>query len=709
MAKPLANFTNFMYTQYFSDGIKITLGVLLPSFIFFQFSLLEIGLTLSLGALCVSIADSPGPWLHRKNGMIYTNIFIFLTSLITISVNTNDYLLPIEIFSLCFFFSMFNVYGTRAASVGTGALLIMVLNVTPGIISLKIFEHSFLILGGGIWYFLLSTIFSKIRPYRYAQQTLGECIGEIANHLALRARFYDKSIPTEDTFKALIDQQIKVNELLDNVREALFKTRKLINESTNAGRLMIMIFVDIVDLFEQTTLINNDYETIRTRYKDQKVLNHFATIIEKLSEEIAYIGYCLIHQEKPNKHAITIEDLDALKFRLDEIEKTGVSTFVLKKILINIRNIFNRTEVMINYFEKETKELNSSASPSELSRFVDHQSFDFKIFKNNLNLQSGVFKYALRLAIVCLIGYFVGKLFALGNHSYWILLTILVIMKPGFSDTKQRNYERVIGTIIGGVLGAIILNFIKDESAKFIILILFMLITYSFIRVKYIVSVIFMTPFILILFSFINTANNSTIIASERILDTIIGSVIAIILSYLIFPHWEFTQFKDYLLKMLNANLGYLKHVILRQSLFPISDTDYRLARKEVYVHTANLAAAFQRMMNEPKRKQQNIKEVYKFVVLNHILSSHLANLSAIFKDTKGTINSDQLKLIRKSRFYLEESIAKFSPSEEENQASKIKLHIHLSEDKYVEEITNQLEMINKIAADIAKITEKII
>ena len=138
MVKPLDDFKNFIYTQYFSDGVKITLGVLLPSLIFFQFGLLEVGITLSLGALCVSIADSPGPWLHRKNGMLYTNIFIFLTTLLTSSINTNDYLLAIEIFSLCFMFSMFNVYGVRAASVGTAALLIMVLNVTPGKTSLKL-------------------------------------------------------------------------------------------------------------------------------------------------------------------------------------------------------------------------------------------------------------------------------------------------------------------------------------------------------------------------------------------------------------------------------------------------------------------------------------------------------------------------------------------------------------------------------------------
>ncbi|MFC5284961.1 FUSC family protein [Pedobacter alpinus] len=703
---PIDDFKNFMYTQYFSDGVKITLGVLLPAFTFFHLDFLEIGITLSLGAMCVSIADSPGPWLHRKNGMTYTLFFIFLTALLTALINSNIYLIAIEIFVLCFLFSMFYVYGARAASVGTAALLIMVLNIIPGKTSLKPFEHSFLILGGGIWYFLLSTFFSTIRPYRYAQQTLGESISEIADYMRLRARFYGNEVTVEENFKDLVNQQVKVNELQDNAREALFKTRELMNESTNAGRLMIQIFVDMVDLFEQTMATNNDYNTIRERFKDSDILIAFAETIDKIADEIEYIGFCLIHQEKPQKHALTLKDLDDLKHKIDALEAKGISVLILKKILINLRNIFNRITDVYNYFSKETSELRTSSTPAELSRFVNHQSFDWKIFKNNLNFKSSVFKYALRVAIVCLIGFFVGQAFSLGQHSYWIILTILVIMKPGFSSTKQRNYERVIGTILGGIIGAVILVFIKDETVRFIFMLVFMLITYSFIRIKYFVGVIFMTPFILILFSFINVDDSATVIASERILDTLIGSFLAFISSYILFPDWESAQFRKFLPKMLKANLSYLEHIILRQSLLPISVTEYRLARKEVYVNTANLAAAFQRMMNEPKRKQHKIKEVHKFVVLNHILSSYLANLSASFLENSATINSEQLKLIRKSRFYLEEAIEKIDSDLE--GSTKTKLHIHLSDKKAESEITEQLELITKVSADLSKISERI-
>ena len=43
----------------------------------------------------------------------------------------------------------------------------------------------------------------------------------------------------------------------------------------------------------------------------------------------------------------------------------------------------------------------------------------------------------------------------------------------------------------------------------------------------------------------------------------------------------------------------------------------------------ANLSDAFSRMLAEPKSKQKNSKQLYQFVVLNHMLTSHIATLSS--------------------------------------------------------------------------------
>jgi uncharacterized membrane protein (TIGR01666 family) len=707
MLRPLDNFRNFLYTQYFSDGIKITIGVLLPSLLFFNLDMIEVGMTLSIGAVCSSIADSPGPWIHRRNAMLITNGIASIIAIITGFLNHNPVFIGIEILVVCFFFSMFHVYGTRASSVGTAAIFIMILNVDPHQSELKYLELAGLILCGGFWYFLLSMLFSTLLPYRYAQQTLGECIQEIARYMRLRASFYNDKVEVEKIFKDLVDKQVIVHELQDNVREVLFKTRKLVNDSTNAGRLLVVIFADMVDLFEQTMATHHDYDIIRKRYKNYDILPSFALLIHKLSSEIEYIGFCLIHQVEPRKHSLTMQDLDDLKLRLDELENEGVQVLILKKIIINLRHIFTRTNVIFGYFDDETFKHQPKSEISDRTKFVNHQSFDFKLLKNNLNLESGTFRYALRLAIVAFIGYVIGNLLPVGHHSYWIVLTIMVILKPGFSMTKQRNYERAIGTIIGGVSGALLLYFIHDENARFVLMVLFMIITYSTQRVFYFISVIFMTPFILILFSFIGTTADENI-AMERVLDTLIGSGIAFVSSYIILPSWESYQIKQYMSDMLKANLKYLESIYARLANDKFTITEYKLARKEVYVKTANLAAAFQRMLNEPKAKQHRAAEVHKFVVLNHVLSSYLANLSSSLLDNELVLNAEQKKFFNKSTFYLKESILFIDDFLSYKEKEHVK-NQHPSLEKTSDDlITEQLELIAKLSADILKVTEKL-
>lgn len=94
---------------------------------------------------------------------------------------------------------------------------------------------------------------------------------------------------------------------------------------------------------------------------------------------------------------------------------------------------------------------------------------------------------------------------------------------------------------------------------------------------------------------------------------------------------------------MLKANSEYLDIIYRRLAGENISVTNYKLARKSVYVNTANLAAAFQRMLSEPKNKQSKGTEVHKFVVLSHVLSSYLANLSIAIDETDRIVfTSDQ-------------------------------------------------------------------
>ena len=337
-----------------------------------------------------------------------------------------------------------------------------------------------------------------------------------------------------------------------------------------------------------------------------------------------------------------------------EIEDSHLQnhTLQLQGVVFNLRELFKGLGELSHYFQA------SDTTPHSLdhSKFITHQPLDPVLFWNNFSIRSSVFRHALRVSVASLLGYGVGKFISHGQHNYWILMTIIFMLKPAFSLTQQRNIYRISGTLIGGVIGILVLVFIPGKNFQFVLLILFMLGTYSFMRINYLVAVIFTTPYILILFKFLGLSFLN--VAEERILDTVVGCIIAYGAGYLLFPSWEAPQLKIYLLNMIRANRNYL--LPFREALHgkPIDILHYKLVRKEVYVSSANLSAAFQRMLSEPKSKQTNENEIHQLVVLNHILFSSIATVStAIIETPMATAAQDLKDVLDTSLAFLKQSL----------------------------------------------------
>ncbi|BAU54994.1 FUSC family membrane protein [Mucilaginibacter gotjawali] len=703
---------SFFYSQYFSDGLRMTTGILLPSLIALQFNHFDVGLTLSLGALCICTIDTPGPLMHKRNAMAIGNLFLFAVAVITGFARLNVFTLGLEVTLLSFLFSMFTIYGNRAASVGTSALLVMIFMMDKAEKPEEVLGYSAIILLGGIWYMLFSLVFFGIRPYRAAQQTLGENIADIADFLRIKADFYLPDTDIDENYRKLVSQQIKVSQHQDAVRELLFKSRVMVKESTSASRILLLTFVDLVDMFEQIMATHYDYSHIRSKYKDTGVLNEIAIVLQHMAEEMDNISFMVISNTRNKFKGDFIEELEQLKSRIDALGKNeqGTSNLALKKILINLRDLNDRIKSIYKYYNSKYSEtLMGGVYDEEYAKFVTHQDYAPHIFFDNFSFSSTAFKHALRVSLVCLVGFILAKTIANGHHSYWILLTIIVILKPGFSLSKQRNYQRLIGTVIGGIAGIIILRFIPNRDTQFILLIIFMIGTYSFTRLNYVVSVLFMTPYVLILFKFLGVG----LLVREREIDTLIGSTIAFIASYLLFPSWEYDNIQDRLKDVIYANLNYLVKIAESITGIEVGTIEYKLARKDVFVKSANLSASFERMTSEPKRRQKNVKDVHKFVVLNHILSSYIATVASTISGKKKYQNqAEDIKLIKKSIAVLNDTSEKLGGKlidfkrGKPAPASTPALPLTQHDDILLKE---QLGFINRISVDIARVTESIV
>jgi uncharacterized membrane protein YccC len=309
--------------------------------------------------------------------------------------------------------------------------------------------------------------------------------------------------------------------------------------------------------------------------------------------------------------------------------------------------------------------------------------------------------------VACLVAFGVAQWLARGEHDYWILMTVTIMLKPGFSLTRQRNIERILGTLAGGALGAAVLWLLPWTDAQFAVLVLFMVVAYSFQRTMYLVTVVFLTAFLLILFSFLGL--NYIGVVEERIIDTVIGCAIAFSAGYFLFPNWESEQLTDHMAAALQANLAYLRQLADRLAGRPLPPNEYRLLRKAVYVTGANLAAAFQRMLNEPKSKQYQPSKTHEFVVLNHILSSNIAALTATLREAAPAVPSfpaESRRALTSALATLHKSLTRIAPDAAlpapELAPAEPTVPI-ADEDKSLRE---QLAFLQKVSGDIGRVTE---
>ncbi|MBS1936040.1 MAG: FUSC family protein, partial [Bacteroidetes bacterium] len=393
---------------------------------------------------------------------------------------------------------------------------------------LPIVINALYILAGGTWYTLLSLLLYSFRPYKLAQQALGDCIQSTADYLRIKAAFYDKEVDYNREYRRLLEQQVSIHEKQNLVRELLFKSRNIVRESTDAGRILVMQFLDIVDLFEAVMTSQYDYKTLQDAFGKTDILDRFHTIIIEIADALDETGIAVksgtpIRTPKSMEEKINNLQQYFENFRDEHRTAENVEAFIsLRHILENIKDIGERLLILGNYNNDKKKKTTVKTEELEYEKFVTHTDINSKLLKDNFTLKSNIFRHSLRVSIATLTGFIISQFFPFG-HSYWILLTVIVILKPAYSLTKKRNYDRLIGTICGALLGLVLLYFVKSNDVLLAFMILFMIATYSFLRTRYLISIVFMTPYILLLFHFLAPHDFKSIF-SDRLIDTVIGS-----------------------------------------------------------------------------------------------------------------------------------------------------------------------------------------
>lgn len=625
----------FVTSQYIYSGVRIALAVVIPSIILAYLGVLKQFFLFPLGTIFLALTDMPGPFHRRRNSLILALFFYFSISLVAGLLKDFPILIFLEIIIFGLFFTMLGIYGKRLDIVGSLTLVVFAIFIdgAPGVHSALWNACVFSL--GAAWFFIVFLLVTVLKPYKLAEQMIGENYIELGKYLRLKSQFYLKNPDFEAIYSQIFGLEVRIKEHQEATREVVFKTRQMVRESTSTSRLLMQLFLNSFDLHEMLILSTNDYKKLQKSFGDKEILEKINLYLNKLSNELINIGISIQGGMKASPIINISDELHQLheeffELRNKEMNAETLENFmILRQIFLRITEISDEIQTIYKLKTQNIKLVKSLSTGLDLEKFVTkEEKLNHKVFINNFSLKSNHFRHAIRITVAMLIGYALSKISILGiNKVYWILITILAIMRPVYSITKRRNILRIYGTVAGAIVGFVIVYYITNPIVLLGIFLVCLMLTFSLLKDKYAWAVFFMTVYIFLIFDFMKPGNFNDIFL-ERLFDTLIAAVIVFLVSYLVLPVWEHQKNKTLILKYIKANDKYFNRIIdiLNQKYIEIQD--YKMSRKEAIISLANLSDNFQKMLSDPKDQQKNLENIHLFVTTAHLFTAYVASLS---------------------------------------------------------------------------------
>ncbi|MCX2837364.1 FUSC family protein [Salinimicrobium sp. MT39] len=664
--RQLQSFFTLLKTGEFSKGIRFAVAAIVPLLVTSQMGEIKIGIAMAVGVLLTSPSDVPGSLRRRVIGVsLSIAIAVAATILTGLSLAYPVFFIVVLVLQI-FHYSMISVFGFRASLIAFSGLFAVVLSMTQVTAEGSILLHAFWIGMGGVWYLLFSLFFHYLLQRRETDQLLRDVFELTAQYLEKRSHLMSVTDEKrEQAEKELFALQTSINEKHEIIRELVITRRKNFGRSEMV-RKRLLIFMELVDILELGMAHPVNFSRMRALF-----VSHEDKIQHIQEWSLVMAAHLRILGQTPQNKFLNLEEGELLikrrqawkaykEFEASANKSTDAEALLVYRNFLNFKEKQHQKLLSLMRLMKEWKgDEKLKLGRKDAAKFLTTPDYNFKTLQDNLDFKSPIFRHSLRLTVVMALGYVIGEFFAVQN-AYWILLTTLVIMRPGYALTQERFKHRLYGTLIGGAVAISLVFFIRNQTVYAILAVICLVLAHSMIQRNYKTAAAFITLNVIFVYSLLKP--NVLEVIEFRVLDTVVGAGLAFLGAKFLWPTWEYTLIQNFIRESIKANLSFLKEVEAfynHKSALPAS---YRLARKKAFLAMGDLNAAFQRMAQEPKTDKKHLEEIFRIVSLNQEFlsatvslgtfirshpttkaSAHFANyLSAIKANLQASVKNDE-------------------------------------------------------------------
>lgn len=627
--------SRFFKSHEFKKSILMTSVMILVGFIAFSLGQKAYITGLCIGVLLTSFCDLQGSFRHRTYAMLLSLMVNCMNIFLISFISTHLVFLTLYVGLMVFLISVLSVYGNRASYFTFSCLLGLILSMIRRPVDVDITYYILAISLGGIIYLLASSLYHSLTRKHQVNQQLGELIKLIVDYLELRIEIAHGEDSEQYTQTILLEKQVEITDKQEILRSLILSKRLERGGHSSSRKRQFLILVELIDIMELAVANPTKFPKVKeTLGNDFRFLQPFIECLSSITSDLQKTSHVLLdHEELKNKSRskyylelanASISDYVAVI----KLPKARPGALMMRSLHSYLEELIRQVDSIDRLLSNVTRQRKLTIKQKKIHRFITKEDYSLEILLQNFSFQSSSFRHAVRISIAMMLGLSLGH-FVQVKNPYWILLTILVILRPSYGLTKERSLKRVIGTIIGAVVAIGIVLITQNFYVYLALAILTLVLANSLLTKNYIYPAIFFTLNVIFVFSLLQPDHWTVI--QYRIIDTLIGAGLAYLFGYFVFPIWEYKTIKDSLKQVIQSNSSYLKNIVLNYDSLEES-LEFKLSRKQAFIESSNLNASFQRMTQDPKSKRKNVEMYYELVTLNQAMLSAIASLGSFIR-----------------------------------------------------------------------------
>ena len=620
-----------LFRIHIENGVFVSLGMAVVGFAMaFAFGR-SVAITAATGALCASVVDQPGPLAVKARMLGLAIAGTTALTVVIIFAAASPWLMALVVAAMSFVSGLVSAYGRRAIGLGVAAVLVLLFGMAvPGTSGGPVSVHVLIFAGGGIAYAAFALIAALLLDDRNRRLFLGEATRAFAAYVAAKSALYEPRERPRLALQNLIEAHAAFTDRLQQARDMIF-----VGARTPRQLRWVASLLALLDCFDTVVSSDADIDTLRQSGHRHLMLRlkaltaDIANDVEKLALALMTPGTGFT----PSDHAIQIHAIEEEVGRLaraagSDSEPLAISAF---------RSTGHKLAQTVTRLERLARAVDRGAGARAIlpdvdyEAFVQHDRMDPRVLLAQFKMSSPIMRYALRLTMAMVCGY--GVTLALPGfvHGGWILLTTALIMRASYSVTKQRRNDRLLGTLVGCVVAALLIH-VLPRDWLFLPVIVTIGSAHAFGASNYRITALSASITALLWIHFL--APTTAVLFYQRVGDTVIGAGLAWVFSFLL-PSWERRSIPKLVAAKLRADRQYANLALTRLR----DEQQFRLARKQAHDATANLSTTVRRLSDEPNIDRRALVALNELLAANYLLASDFASMRVLFRMRKNELD----------------------------------------------------------------------